>query len=108
LNRATGSRDNETLGQFPKEKKMRTLLFALMAIGTLTAINATPAAARDYPFCINGADYMGLGDCSFDSYRQCMATASGRYAYCERNPFFTGYAQERPRKPRRHRNHQSY
>jgi hypothetical protein len=85
---------------------MRTLLFALMALGTLTAIDATPAAARDYPFCILGRDYDGLGDCSFDSYQQCMATASGRFAYCERNPFFRGYAAERPSKPRRHhRNH---
>ena len=84
---------------------MRTLLFALMALGTLTAIDTTPAAARDYPFCILGKDYAGLGDCSFDSYQQCMATASGRFAYCERNPFFSGYAAERPSKPRRHRRH---
>ena len=35
---------------------MRTLLFALMAIGTFSAIDTTPAAARDYPFCILGKD----------------------------------------------------
>ena len=84
---------------------MRILLFALMAFGTLTAIDTTPAAARDYPFCILGRDYDGLGDCSFDSYQQCMATASGRFAYCERNPFFRGYADDRYDRPRRHRRH---
>jgi hypothetical protein len=30
-----------------------------------------------------------VGDCSFSSYRQCQATASGRLAYCERNPFYS-------------------
>ena len=80
---------------------MRTLLFALMAIGTFSAVDTTPAAARDYPFCILGKDYDGLGDCSFDSYQQCMATASGRFAYCDANPFFTGYAQPDRRPVRR-------
>lgn len=84
---------------------MRTLLFALMAFGTMAAMDTTPAAARDYPYCIKGADYMGLGDCSFDSYQQCMATASGRYAYCSENPFYAGYAQRSEPAPRRHYRH---
>lgn len=87
---------------------MRTLLFALAALGTLTAMDTTPAAARDYPYCIKGHDYEGLGDCSFTSYQQCMATASGRYAWCDRNPFY-GYAQAVEPAPRRHyRHHRHY
>ena len=47
------------------------------------------AQARDYPFCIKGDNYeSSVGDCSFDTYQQCLDTASGRYAYCDRNPFF--------------------
>lgn len=86
---------------------MRTLLFALMAVGTLTALNTTPAAARDYPFCIKGKNYpAGVGDCSFDTYRQCQATASGLFAWCDRNPFFAGYASNEPRPSRsRHYRH---
>ena len=51
----------------------------------LSAI-ATPVQAGAY--CIKGNDWLSpVGDCSFSSYRQCQASASGRRAYCERNPF---------------------
>ena len=70
---------------------MRNLLLAAAALGALASAGMTPslAQARDYPFCIKGADYdSSLGDCSFDSYQQCLATASGRRAYCDTNPFY--------------------
>jgi hypothetical protein len=38
--------------------------------------------AHDYRFCIHGEDF-GNGDCSFVTYQQCRASASGRLAYCE-------------------------
>jgi hypothetical protein len=85
---------------------MRALLLAAVAVGAMASIGAvsTPAEARDYPFCIKGSDYLGgLGDCSFDTYQQCQATASGRMAYCDANPYYgssdksrRGYS-ERPR-----------
>ena len=47
------------------------------------------AQARDYPYCIKGEFYVGTaGDCSFGSYQQCLATASGRRAFCDVNPFY--------------------
>ncbi len=61
---------------------MRNLFLAAIAVGTVGAIGTTPTLAqvRDYPFCIKGADYgSAIGDCSFDTYEQCQATASGRY-----------------------------
>ena len=70
---------------------MRNLLLAAAALGALASAGMTPSPvqARDYPFCIKGADYdSSLGDCSFDSYQQCLATASGRRAYCDTNPFY--------------------
>lgn len=68
---------------------MRAALLAVMAIGTLAAIGMAPAEARDYPYCIKGKQWLSpLGDCSFTSYQQCQATASGRFAYCDINPFY--------------------
>ena len=71
---------------------MRNLLLAAAALGTLASIGMTPspALARDYPFCIKGADFYDspVGDCSFNTYEQCLATASGRRAYCDANPFY--------------------
>lgn len=87
---------------------MRRAILALVALGAVAAIDATSSAqARDYPFCIKGRDYLSpLGDCSFTTYEQCLATASGRYAYCDANPFYnTAEQQPQPRrsgkKPRR-------
>jgi hypothetical protein len=69
----------------------------LSAIGMLAAFNASPAAAEnpagDGAFCIRGFVYGGaggLGDCSFSSYAQCKATASGQEAWCLANPYYSG------------------
>jgi hypothetical protein len=69
---------------------MRAAILALMAIGAISIINMTPAEARDYPFCIKGDQWLSpIGDCSFDTYQQCLATASGRMAYCDVNPYYS-------------------
>jgi len=70
------------------EDAMRRVLQALMLCCAASLIGALPAAARNYPFCIKGCDF-GAGDCSFSSYQQCLATASGRDAYCAENPNFS-------------------
>jgi hypothetical protein len=50
---------------------------------------ATPASARQLPYCIKGCDFGGSnGDCSFSTLAQCQATASGRDASCAENPYF--------------------
>jgi Protein of unknown function (DUF3551). len=75
---------------------MRNFFLAAVAFGAVASIGMTPtsAQARDYPFCIKGDLYdSAVGDCSFDTYQQCLATASGRRAYCDANPFFA-YAKE--------------
>lgn len=83
---------------------MRAALLALMAIGTVSMIDTTPAEARDYPFCIKGAEYLALnGDCSFDTYEQCQATASGRHAYCDVNPFYRYHQMPRQESRTPHR-----
>jgi hypothetical protein len=80
---------------------MRRALEALMLCCAASLTGALPAAARDYPFCIKGCDFGGSrGDCSFSSYQQCLATASGRDAWCAENPLFSAKAEQRPDRSR--------
>ena len=65
---------------------MRRILLALLAVSGTAAIDAG-AAASGYPYCLRGCDF-GAGDCSFYTYQQCLATASGRDAWCDVNPAF--------------------
>ncbi|MDE2468702.1 MAG: DUF3551 domain-containing protein, partial [Bradyrhizobium sp.] len=52
------------------------------------------------PYCIKGYFYASpVGDCSFDTYGQCLATASGRLAYCDVNPFYHFQEDGRARYP---------
>jgi Protein of unknown function (DUF3551) len=85
------------------EEAMRRAFQALMLCGAASMATALPAAARDYPFWIKGCDHGGgHGDCSFSSYQQCQASASGRLAYCDANPYFIAKAE-----PQADRSHQS-
>jgi hypothetical protein len=83
---------------------MRKAIWALMLCCAASTMGTSPAAARDYPFCIRGCDFGGgVGDCSFSSYQQCQATASGRDAYCAANPYFSANAELRPNRIRQSR-----
>lgn len=73
---------------------LRKLVFAAFALGALPMIDTSAAQARDYPFCMMGRDFAGFGDCKYNSYAQCMASASGREAYCGANPF-PGYFEDK-------------
>jgi uncharacterized protein DUF3551 len=78
---------------------MRHLVLALLAASGLAFIGTAPAQAvgTRYPFCIQGNDYPALSNCSFTSYEQCMATASGRYLYCIENPYYNAGGDPDPR-----------
>jgi hypothetical protein len=71
---------------------MRRTILALLAASGLAGFGALPAAAvgTRYPFCIQGDDQPGLSNCTFLSYEQCQATASGRRLWCIPNPFYVG------------------
>ncbi len=58
----------------------------LLAAGTAMIAGSSPAAAIDYPYCIQGKGVGVPGDCSYRSYAECMATASGRDVFCNINP----------------------
>jgi hypothetical protein len=72
---------------------MRGALLALMVGCAASATVAMPASA-DYRYCIRGCDFgAGPGDCSFTTYQQCQASASGRTATCAENPNFSSKAE---------------
>jgi hypothetical protein len=73
-------------------------LLALLSAGTATMISSSRAAAHDYPWCIQGGGWGIPGDCSYQSYGQCMASASGRRVYCNINPRVAFDRSERPRR----------
>ena len=84
---------------------MRVIL-TLLSAGGLAALGALPAEAvgTRYPFCIQGDEYPGLSYCTFTSYEQCQATASGRFLQCIANPYYVGDSDapaglSRPRPP---------
>jgi hypothetical protein len=81
---------------------MRRAFLMLMVCCSTSA--ALPAVARDFPFCIKGCDFGGShGDCRFTSYQQCQASASGRSAYCDANPYYNAGAELRPQRTRHFR-----
>jgi Protein of unknown function (DUF3551) len=62
----------------------------------LAGVGAPPASAEVYrPWCVH---YFGRGgtNCGFNSYAQCMETARGAGAYCNRNPWYLQYGDEVP------------
>ena len=92
---------------------MRKLVLASLAVaaaGAATLATSAPAAAYDYPWCVQGKGVGYPGDCSYTSYAQCMASASGRYAYCGVNPYvaFRAQASPQPRGRYYYRHHYYY
>jgi hypothetical protein len=71
---------------------MRNVILVLLAAAAIGPLGTEPAAAvgTRYPFCIQGHEHPGLSNCTFTSYEQCQATASGRFLYCIPNPFYAG------------------
>lgn len=68
---------------------MRNAVIAIVALSAATAATitaSTPAAAHDYPYCVQGRGVGIPGDCSYSTYGQCMASASGRGLSCNVNP----------------------
>ncbi len=77
---------------------MRRAIVAALTASGLVALAAAPAEAvgTRYPFCIQGNEFPGLSNCTFTSYEQCQATASGRFLTCIANPYFVGGSEPAP------------
>ena len=76
-------------------RKIVLAALALMAAGAVSTISSAPAAAQYYPWCVQGGNWDIPGDCSFQTYAQCQAAASGRNVYCNINPRFAFGAPQR-------------
>ena len=76
---------------------MRSTLLLLLAVcGNFAASAPAQAVGTRYPFCIQGDEQPGLSNCTFTSYEQCAATASGRRLYCIQNPYYVGETEPPP------------
>lgn len=88
---------------------MRFALIGLAAVIAAIASGSSPAAARDYPYCLREGDEAGPGTCYYSSYQQCQAAASGRWANCYVNPRVAfgapAYVEPGPPPVRRHHRH---
>ncbi len=84
---------------------MKKLMIGI-ALAGLTSLAATvPSQAKNYRYCLfEGGGIVGR-DCSFDTYSQCSASASGRIADCRINPMWAFQGQDEPVKKKRRRKH---
>jgi hypothetical protein len=80
---------------------MRAALFAALTIGGLAMggvsfmpVESAHAVGIRHAFCLQGDEYPGLSYCTFDTYAQCQATASGRLLQCIANPYFAGVSDD--------------
>ena len=81
----------------------RTLLMAALLAGAAFAPSAGQAQGYDYPYCVQGENLGWPGDCSYSSYEQCQATASGTDDSCGINPRFAFRQPDvRPQRRRHH------
>jgi hypothetical protein len=81
---------------------MRIVSLAVLTMGMALAAERAPAQtyAPGVPVCMHvvqwgGGDYY---DCSYHTMAQCAASASGRAAQCDLNPYYAGPTAS----PRRH------
>jgi hypothetical protein len=83
--------------------RVLALSILLIAIGSVTA-RAQTYDPR-YPVCMKVYDGIDGGewiDCSYTSLPQCRASASGRAAMCDINPYFAGAQRHAPGAARRY------
>ncbi|MFL6838478.1 MAG: DUF3551 domain-containing protein [Bradyrhizobium sp.] len=83
-------------------RKVMLAVLAVTAIGVGSTAGSAPAAAYDYPWCAQGRGVGIPGDCSYQTYAQCMASASGRNLYCNVNPR-VAFGQQQTRRGRVYR-----
>ena len=70
---------------------MRFILLTLLTIfGFEVSDPALAQLTTQFPFCIQGVDNPGWSGCSFSTFQECQATASGTEAECLSNPWYKG------------------
>jgi hypothetical protein len=68
------------------------MLYIFLTLLTVSGFGmTTPASAQtatNYPFCIQGVDNPGWSGCSFNTFQECEASASGTESECLSNPWY--------------------
>ena len=84
---------------------MRVLTLAILAIGMAAAAETAQAQtySPDYPVCLHVYGRGSYIECGYTSIPQCQATAQGRSAQCEINPYFVLSEPAAPVHRRHHR-----
>ena len=86
---------------------MRNAMVAILALSAAivgTVAGSSPAAAYDYPYCLQGRGIGIPGECAYSTYGQCMASASGRALSCNVNPR-AAFGQQQQRRMRVYRDY---
>src|ERR1700761_4631610 len=75
---------------------MRGFAAAMLTTCGLLLASALPAHpyGPQHAFCLQGEEYLGLSNCTFDTYAQCQASASGRNLSCLANPYYSGESDD--------------
>lgn len=84
---------------------MRALALAALTIGTMLTGGTAHAQtfAPDYPVCLHVYGRASYYECRYTTLAQCNASASGRSAQCEINPYVASASiNEAPVHHRRH------
>jgi hypothetical protein len=97
-NRSKSMANDRRIG-LPALPKIAGVLGCVLVMAALGAGTARAQYQRA-PWCAYLGSWGGSYDCSYYTFQQCMATASGLGNICLRNPRYVG-DPERPRRPRR-------
>lgn len=86
---------------------MRILALTILAVGLASPVEQTRAQTYDpaFPVCMYLVPWGGGGyyDCTYFTMAQCAASASGRAAQCDPNPYYAGRMASTRRYGRRYR-----
>jgi Protein of unknown function (DUF3551) len=90
----------------PEEVPMRTLALTVLTVGIALATGQVRAQTYDpgFPVCMHvAAERGGYQDCTYYTMAQCAASASGRAAQCNLNPYYAGAMASMRRSDRHYR-----
>src|SRR5258707_7067507 len=98
------------MGQ-PQESHMRLALIGLATVVAALAADMRSSdaqLARRYCTMGGGSQSSGEPDCSYNTWQQCVASASGLSRYCSENPFWKSQARGAQRSPSRNTRRRDY
>jgi hypothetical protein len=81
---------------------MRFMAIGLVTVVAALSVSVEPSSAQNRRWCTErGIGSFGFPNCAYDTFQQCLATASGLGLHCTENPYYTPETKAVPRKSRR-------